>query len=77
MENKLVGKVNLGEIIFTVIFENVRDYLKSDYLLYRDTRESYELYYRGEPVEVNDDLSFTEVEEAIHSKMNLIDKKLG
>lgn len=77
MENKLVGKVNLGEIIFTVIFENVRDYLKSDYLLYRDTRESYELYYRGELVEVNDDLSFTEIEEAIHNKMNLIDKKLG
>lgn len=77
MENKLVGKVNLGERIFAVEFEDVRDYLKSDYLLYRDTKESYELFYRGEPVEVDDDLSFTEVEEAIHSKMNIIDKKLG
>lgn len=77
MENKLVGKVNLGERIFTVDFESIEDFLRSDYTLYRDTRESYKLFYRGEPVEVNDDLSFTEIEEAIHSKMNIIDKKLG
>lgn len=77
MENKLVGKVNLGERIFTVEFESIGDFLRSDYILYRDTKESYKLFYRDEPVEVNDDLSFTEIEEAIHNKMNLIDKKLG
>ena len=77
MENKLVGKVNLGERIFETEFESIGDFLRSDYILYRDTKESYKLFYRGEPVEVNDDLSFTEIEEAIHSKMNIIDKKLG
>lgn len=77
MENKLVGKVNLEERIFTVDFESIGDFLRSDYILYRDTKESYKLFYRDEPVEVNDDLSFTEIEEAIHNKMNLIDKKLG
>lgn len=77
MENKLVGKVNLGERIFETVFEDIGDFLKSDYILYRDTKESYELFYRGESVEVNDDLSFTEIEEAIHSKMNIIDRKLG
>lgn len=77
MENKLVGKVNLGERIFTVEFESIQDFLRSDYILYRDTKESYELYYRGMRVEIDDDLSFIEIEEAIHSKMSLIDKKLG
>lgn len=77
MENKLVGKVNLGERIFEVKFEDVRDYLKSSYILYRDTKESYKLFYRDELVEVDEDLSFTEIEESIHSKMNIIDKKLG
>lgn len=77
MENKLVGKVNLGERIFTVDFESIGDFLRSDYILYRDTKESYKLFYRDEPVEVNDDLSFTEIEEAIYSKMSLIDKQLG
>lgn len=77
MENKLVGEVNLGERIFTVEFESIQDFLRSDYILYRDFKESYELYYRDIEIEVNDDLSFTEIEEAIHSKMNIIDKKLG
>lgn len=77
MENKLVGKVNLGERIFAVEFEDVRDYLKSDYLLYRDTKESFRLFYKDIEIDVDDDLSFTEIEEAIHSKMNIIDKKLG
>ena len=77
MNSKLVGKVNLGERIFETEFEDIQDFLRSDYILYRDTKESYELFYRGEPVEVYDDLSFTEIEEAIHNKMNIIDKKLG
>ena len=77
MKNKLVGKVNLGERIFETEFEDIQDFLRSDYMLYRDTRESHKLFYRGEPVEVNDDLSFTEIEEAIYSKMSLIDKQLG
>lgn len=77
MKNKLVGKVNLGERIFETVFESTQDFLRSDYMLYRDTRESYKLFYRDEPIEINDDLSFTEIEEAIHNKMNIIDKKLG
>lgn len=77
MENKLVGKVNLGERIFETEFESIGDFLRSDYLLYRDTKESYRLFYKDIEIKVNDDLSFTEIEEAIHSEMNIIDKKLG
>lgn len=77
MKNKLVGKVNLGERIFETEFEDIQDFLRSDYMLYRDTKESYRLFYRDIEIEVSDDLSFTEIEEAIHNKMNLIDKKLG
>ena len=77
MENKLVGKVNLGERIFETEFEDIQDYLRSDYYLYRDTKESYKLFYKDIEITVDDDLSFTEIEESIHSKMNIIDKKLG
>lgn len=77
MKNKLVGKVNLGERIFETEFEDIQDFLRSDYMLYRDTKESYRLFYKDIEIKVNDDLSFTEIEEAIHSEMNIIDKKLG
>lgn len=77
MENKLIGKVNLGERIFETEFESIQDFLRSDYILYRDTKESYKLFYKNKEIKINDDLSFTEIEEAIHSKMNIIDKKLG
>lgn len=77
MENKLVGKVNVGERIFKTEFEDVKDFLRSSYILYRDTKESYKLFYRDEEIKVDDDLSFTEIEESIHTKMNIIDKKLG
>lgn len=77
MKSKLIGKVYFGNSELKIDFYNIKDFLRSDYILYRDAKESYELYYRDELVEVNDDLSFTEIEEAIHSKMNIIDKKLG
>lgn len=77
MGNKLVGKVNLGERIFETVFEDIQDYLRSSYILYRDTKESYKLFYKDIEITVDDDLSFTEIKESIHSKMNIIDKKLG
>lgn len=77
MNDILIGKVNLGERVFETVFEDVQDFLRSDYMLYRDTRESFDLYYKDELIKVNDDISFTEIEEAIHNEMNLIDKKLG
>ena len=77
MNSKLIGKVNLGERIFETEFEDIQDYLRSSYILYRDTKESYKLFYKDIEITVDDDLSFTEIEESIHSKMNIIDKKLG
>lgn len=77
MKSKLIGKVYFGNSELKIDFYNIKDFLRSDYLLYRDTKESYRLFYRDIEIEVSDDLSFTEIEEAIHNKMNLIDKKLG
>ena len=77
MNSKLVGKVNLGERIFETEFEDIQDFLRSSYILYRDTKESYRLFYKDEPVEIDEDLSFTEIEEDIHGKINIINKKLG
>lgn len=41
MKHKLIGRVNE----YTTEFEDVEDYIKSDYLLYSRTGQDYELFY--------------------------------
>ena len=77
MKGLLKGKVNLGDREFETSFVSVRDYLISDYLLYRDCGQSYRLSYRGIEIELDEDMSFIEVKAAIYSNMVLIDNALG
>ena len=77
MKRLLKGKVSLGEREFVTDFVSVRDYIVSDYKLYRDCGQSYRLSYRGIEIELDDDMSFIEVKAAIYSNMVLIDKTLG
>lgn len=77
MKGLLKGKVNLGEREFETSFISVRDFLISDYLLYRDCGQSYRLSYKGIEIELDEDMSFMEVKAAIYSNMVLIDKALG
>lgn len=77
MKGLLKGKVSLGEREFETEFLGIRDAIRSDYLLYRDYGQSYRLSYKGIEIELDEDLSFEEMEDAILSNIVLIDKTLG
>lgn len=77
MKGLLKGKVNLGEREFETSFISVRDFLISDYLLYRDCGQSYRLSYKGIEIELDEDMSFMEVKAGIYSNMVMIDRALG
>ena len=76
MRGLLKGKVSLGDREFTVDFISASEFIKSDYLLYRDCGQSYRLSYRGIEIELDEDMSFIEVKAAIYSNMVLIDKAI-
>ena len=76
MKGLLKGKVNLGDREFETEFLGIRDAIRSDYLLYRDCGQSYRLSYRGIEIELDEDLSFMEMEDAILSNILFIENNL-
>lgn len=72
----LKGKVSLGEREFETEFLGVKDAIKSDYMLWRDCGQSYRISYRGIELELDEDLSFMEMEEALYTKIKVIDRAL-
>ena len=73
MKHKLIGRVNE----YTTEFENVEDYIKSDYLLYSRTGQDYELFYNGKRLITGlCFFSFDEVRNIIKQQIEDIDNEL-
>lgn len=78
MGELLKGRVQLGEDEFVVEFDDIMDFLKSNYILHRETGIDYDLFYRNEYIKLDhDNKSFLELEEHIKVMIMITDMNLG